>query len=161
MIGEILLIVLSFALIFSGAAGVILPFLPGAPIAWLGLLLFAYATDFVSITITTVLIFFGFTAFTIVLDIVTPLVGAKKYQASRYGVIGSFLGLLGGILLFGPLGIVLGPFLGALSGELLYGKETKEALRSAKGTIIGFLAGSIIKLTLIMVMLGFMIVALF
>lgn len=160
MIKEILLIILSFGIVVSGAVGVIVPFLPGMPIAWLGMLVFGYATGFAAITWKVLLIFLGLTVLTMIFDVLAPLVGAKKYHASRYGIIGSFLGLIFGIMLFGPLGIIVGPFVGAFLGELLKGRAEEEALQSAKGTVIGFLAGSAIKFSLIAVMLGFMIFAL-
>ncbi len=160
-IGEILLIIFSFLLVLGGALGVILPFMPGVPMAWLGMLAFAYATNFAAITWKVLLIFLGFVLLTIVVDIIAPMIGAKKYNASRYGIIGSFLGLILGIMVLGPIGIIVGPFTGTFLGELFDGKESEKALQSAKGTAIGFLAGSAIKLALITVMLGFLIWSLF
>lgn len=161
MLGEILLIVLSFVLVITGGIGVILPFLPGVPFAWLGMLIFAYATQFSVITWKIVLIFFGLTLFTIVLDIVAPFVGAKKFKASRYGIIGSLLGFLIGMFIFGPIGIIIGTFSGALIGEMVWGKQEQEALKSAAGTMIGFLAGGVIKLVIIVIIFGFMLFSLF
>jgi len=159
MVGEILLIIFSFALILSGAAGVLMPFLPGVPLAWLGMLAFAYATDFLFITWKALLIFLGLTLLTLVLDAIAPVLGAKKYKATTSGVVGSILGLFIGVAAFGPVGIILGPFLGTLFGEIYHGRDSEEAVRSAKGTVVGFLAGSAIKLALVLVMLGFMISA--
>lgn len=161
VLGEILLIIFSFLLVLGGALGVILPLLPGVPMAWLGMLIFAYATNFVAITWKALLIFLGFVLLTIAMDIIAPMVGAKKYNASRYGIIGSFAGVILGVVLLGPIGIIIGPFLGTLLGELFNGRESEEALQSAKGTAIGFLAGSAVKLALITVMFGFLIFALF
>lgn len=157
----ITLIILSFVLVFIGLLGVVVPLVPSVTVAWLGMLLFAYATEFSAITLLVVLIFLGLTVLTIILDMVAPLLGAKKYKASKFGVIGSFLGLLLGIILLGPLGIVIGPLVGAFLGELLGGRKPEEAKQSAIGTFIGFLAGSLIKLVLILVLLGFLIAALF
>ncbi len=161
MIGEILLITVSFLLVLGGALGVILPFIPGVPIAWFGMLAFAYATHFTAITWKVLLVFLGFVLLTMAVDIIAPMVGAKKYNASRFGIIGSFLGLIFGIMVLGPIGIIVGPFAGTFLGELFEGRESEQALQSAKGTAIGFLAGSAIKLALITVMLGFLIFALF
>ncbi|OGY63612.1 MAG: hypothetical protein A3I89_00305 [Candidatus Harrisonbacteria bacterium RIFCSPLOWO2_02_FULL_41_11] len=160
-IGDILLIIFSFVLAAVGAVGVIVPFLPGVLFAWLGMLIFAYITEFSVITVTVVLVFLGLMALTAVLDIAAPILGAKKYQASRYGIAGSFIGALLGVVFLGPPGIIIGPFAGAFIGEFVGGKKPEEAVQSAKGTVIGFLAGSAIKLALIAVMLGFMISALF
>jgi len=159
VIGEILLIILAFGLLLSGAVGVLLPLLPGVPIAWLGMLVFGYATGFAEVTWKILLVFLGLTALTFLIDIAAPLIGAKKYHVSRSGMIGSAIGLLFGIFI-GPAGIVIGPFLGALAGELWSGKELEQAAQSAKGAVIGFLAGSAIKLAVILVMLGWLISAL-
>ncbi len=161
MTGEILLIIFSFLLVLTGALGVVLPLLPGVPVAWLGMLAFAYATGFTAITWKVLLIFLGFVLLASALDIIAPMAGAKKYNASRSGIIGSFIGVILGVAFLGPIGIVIGPLLGTFLGELFEGKESEEALQSAKGTAIGFLAGSAVKLALVMVMLGFLISALF
>ncbi|MDO8430271.1 MAG: DUF456 domain-containing protein [bacterium] len=161
MLAEILLISLSFAFILFGAIGVAVPLLPGVPMAWLGLLFFGYATDFSVITLKLILIFFIFTILTMVLDALMPVLGAKKYNASQYGILGSFLGFVIGIMFLGPIGIIVGPFAGVFIGEILSGRTQNEAIRSAKGALIGFLAGSAVKLALILVMLGFLIFALF
>ncbi len=157
----IILIISSFVLVLLGLLGIFLPILPSVTIAWLGFLLFAYATAFTSITLKLVLIFLGLTVLVMILDVIAPMIGAKKYRASKYGIAGSFLGLLLGIMFLGPVGILLGPFAGAFFGEYLSGRKSEEAIQSAKGTLIGFLAGSLVKLALILVMLGFLISALF
>lgn len=140
-----------------GFAGVFLPFLPGAPIAWLGIFLYGYFTGFETISLTTILIFLGLVILTIVLDLIAPTLGAKSYKASRYGIFGSFLGLLVGTFALGPIGIIIGPFAGAFLGELLGKKEPEQALKSSLGTVIGFLAGALIKTIVIFIMFGFLL----
>ena len=161
MFWEILLILTSFLLISIGTVGIFIPLLPGLPMAWLGLLLFAYITYFTVITWKILLIFLILVVATLLLDILAPVVGAKKYNASPYGLVGSVIGLIFGLAVLGPIGIVLGPFLGAVVGEMIFGKELEKAFYSAKGTLIGFLASSAIKLAVILIMLGYMIYALF
>src|SRR3989344_5141207 len=118
MVADILLITLSFILVITGGLGVILPLLPGVPVAWLGLLLFAYVTYFAVITWKALLIFLVLVFVTLILDALAPMVGAKKYNASSYGLAGSVIGLFLGLAIFGPIGIILGPFLGAVAGEI-------------------------------------------
>jgi uncharacterized protein YqgC (DUF456 family) len=151
------LILITSLMILIGLLGIFLPFLPGVPIAWLGIFIYAYFTNFETLPLLTVLIFFLLTLLTIVLDFVAPLIGAKKYQASSQGILGASLGLILGIFVFGPLGIILGPLAGAFFGEILAGKESSQALRSASGTLIGLLVGSLIKILVIMIMAGFFI----
>ncbi len=148
-------------MLLLGLLGIFLPILPSITLAWLGFLLFAYATAFAAITLKLVLVFLGLTVLVMILDVVAPMIGAKKYRASKYGIAGSFFGLILGIMFLGPIGILLGPFAGAFLGEYLGGRKPEEAVQSAKGTIIGFLAGSLVKIALVLVMLGFLIAALF
>ncbi|MDD5547811.1 MAG: DUF456 domain-containing protein [Candidatus Pacebacteria bacterium] len=158
---EILYIIFSFVLVAAAAVGVILPFLPGVPLAWAGMLLFAYTTGFTAISFKAVLIFLGLTVLITILDIVAPILGAKRYKASKYGLLGSFAGTIIGVFMLGPLGIIVGPLLGALMGEYFGGREMGDAWKSAKGAAIGMLIGNVIKLALIMIMAGFMIAAIF
>ena len=119
--------------------------MPGVPLAWFGLFLYAYITDFLTISLSTVLIFLGLTALTLVLDILGPLLGAKRWRATRYGVIGAVLGTVGGVAILGPIGFLVGPLLGAFLGELFAGRESKDALRASIGAAFGILASSIVK----------------
>lgn len=156
------LLVLGLVVTIIGLAGVFLPFVPGVPIVWLGLSLYAYFTGFTTMSLTVVLVFLGLTLLTMFLDLIAPIIGAKTYKASKYGIAGSFIGMLLGIMVFGPIGIILGPFAGAFIGEIWFGrKESQEAFKASLGTVIGFLAGAIIKTVLIFVMLGFFVAAIF
>ena len=158
---EALIILLVFILFAAALAGVFLPFLPGVPLAWFGLLIYALYTDFQSFSLTKLLVFLGLTLFTLIVDIVAPMLGAKRYKASAHGVIGSTVGLLFGTFALGPIGILLGPLIGAFLGELLAGKHQEAAMHSAMGVFVGFVAGSLIKLVIILTMLGFFVASLF
>ena len=160
MVGEILLIILGFGLVLASALAVLVPILPGVQFAWMGILIFAIATNFAFITWKILLIFLALVIFTMVLDFVVPILSAKKYKASRYGAFGSVLGGIFGIFILGPIGVILGPFIGTFLGEILVGKNEKDAAKSAWGTaLLSFFAGTAIKFALIISMLGYMILA--
>lgn len=105
------LIILCSILLIVGLLGVILPVLPGIPLAWLGLFIYAIGTGFERISITTIVIFFIVTVLMLVLDFIAPMVGAKKYRASKIGIFGAFLGFIAGIFVLGFWGLILGPLL--------------------------------------------------
>ncbi len=157
----VLLAILCSVLLIAGLAGIILPVLPGVPLAWLGLFIYAIGTGFDRISITTTVVFSILMVLTLVLDIVAPMLGASKYKASKLGILGSFIGLMAGIIVFGFWGIILGPFIGALLGELAASKQPEQAFNSALGTLSGFLAGSLIKIVVVLTMAGFFIASLF
>ena len=149
-------------LMLVGLVGVFAPILPGIPIAWLGLFIYAIGTGFERISVVTVIVFAALTALIMLLDFLAPILGAKKFQASKLGVLGAFIGMIIGIIFLGFWGVILGPFLGAFFFELLFArKQTKSALKAAFGTFIGYVVGALVKVIFICVMAGFFIASLF
>lgn len=157
---EILIVLLSLFLMGIGLVGIFLPFLPGVPLAWIGLFIYAAFTSFTQISLTAIFVFLGLAAFTIIVDIVAPLLGAKKYNATKYGFFGASLGLLFGFWIFGPFGILLGPLVGALFGEMWAGKNAEKSLNTAFGVLVGLLAGMAIKFAVALAIIVFFIVSL-
>jgi uncharacterized protein YqgC (DUF456 family) len=86
------------------------------------------------------------TAVVTALDYIVPAAGAKKFGASRTGFWGAVFGMLLGLLLLPPLGMILGAFFGAIGGELWAGKQTSQALRAGWGVFLGVIAGMLLKL---------------
>jgi len=81
--------------ILLGLAGSVLPALPGPPLSFIGLLLFALARDFSPpLTSTLIIIMLIVTIAVAVVDYFIPLIGAKKYGASRWGIYGSLGGMI-------------------------------------------------------------------
>jgi len=128
--------------------GCVLPVLPGPPISFVAILLIFGAQGWQAETfgVTTVLVLGGAAVLVTILDFVTPLWGAKKYGASRMGIVGSIAGMIAGAIFFPPFGLILGAFVGALAGELIEGKQGSEATRAAWGVFIGTVIGILLKL---------------
>jgi len=158
---EVVFAIICAVLILIGLVGVIMPYLPGVPVAWLGLFIYAIGTDWERLSVTTIVVFGAITVLALLVDFIAPLLGAKKYKASKWGIIGASIGLFVGIIIFQIWGIILGPLMGALVGELIAGKSTDIAFKSALGTFIGFIFGTLMKVVIVLVMAGFFIVSLF
>ncbi|HEV8601167.1 MAG TPA: DUF456 domain-containing protein [Patescibacteria group bacterium] len=156
-----LLATITFLFLLVGLAGVVLPFLPGVPLAFVGLLIYAWATHFEQISVTAIIVFALITAATFVLDIVGPALGAKSQQASKYGVWGAVLGGFLGVIVMGPLGIIAGTLLGAFTGEMLVSNDSDSALRKAWGAFVGLLIASLIKVIVVVGMMIYFIFILF
>ena len=155
----IVLTVVTSILLLLGFAGVFLPVLPGVPLAWLGLLIYAIGTGFEKISVTATVIFSVLMLLTLAFDLAAPMLGAKKYQASKWGVMGASLGLLVGILTMGFVGTIVGPLLGALVMEFIAKRQPVPAMKAALGTFVGFIAGTLFRTIVVLTMIGFFIVS--
>lgn len=144
------LLIIGFLLLLVGLAGAVLP-LPGPPLSFVGLIVLNYSkyTNFSS----DLLYILGLlTALITVLDYFIPIWGTKKFGGSKWGTIGSGLGLVIGIFL-GPFGMFFGAFIGAFLGEYLHNKNQAIAFKAALGSFLGLIAGIVFKLALCLVML--------
>lgn len=150
------LTIVSIVLMLIGLAGVLLPFLPGVPIAWLGLFIYDYGTDFSVLPEYTSLIFFILMVLSVIMEFALPLMGAKKYKASKQGLIGAAIGLIVGPFIFSIIGVIIGPLIGAVVGEYIAGKE-KQAIPSGIGTFVGFAVSMASRMVLVLVMIGFFV----
>lgn len=142
---DALLIWGGWALLGIGILGCFIPVLPGPPIAYAALLFAYFAGEGASLTTGSLVLAGVMTAVVTALDYIVPALGARKFNCSRIGTAGCFIGTIVG-LFFLPLGVVLGPFLGALIGEFLAQKPLGSALLGATGAVLGYLAGIVLKL---------------
>jgi uncharacterized protein YqgC (DUF456 family) len=149
-----LLLLLGFVCMIVGVFGSFLPVLPGLSSCWVGLLLL-YLTEAVENNYWVLGITLLITIIITVLDYVIPAKGTKKFGGSSYGIWGTNIGLIVGILAPIPFGVIIGPFVGAFVGELIYdSKNHRRALKAATGSLLGFLASSFINFLFCIIFLG-------
>lgn len=142
---DIFLTIVGFLFMLLGIIGSFLPVLPGPITGWVGLLLL-HLTDAVPMNWTALIITLVIAVVVWVVDYFIPAIGTKKFGGSKYGVIGTMLGLLAGILFFPPLGLIIGPFAGAFLGEMIHdSSDSSRALKAAFGSFIGFLSSTFLK----------------
>jgi len=153
-------IVIGSILILLGLAGSILPILPGPPLSFIGLFLLALLKHFSPpLTPILIIILAIVTILVIVMDYIIPLLGAKRYGASKWGVWGSMLGMAIGIF-WSPFAMLVGAFIGAVVVEWFAGKKKREALRAGWGVVMGTLFATILRLGVSGVMIYYFVLAL-
>ena len=116
------LILLGIICTVIGVIGCIFPAIPGPPLSYAALILLQFAKEepvfsksfLVKFAVLTIVVSLG--------DYFFPLLGAKKYGTSKYGIWGAIIGMIAGIIFFPPFGMILGIFIGAIVGELIAGK---------------------------------------
>ncbi|HSD09023.1 DUF456 domain-containing protein [Flavobacterium sp.] len=151
---DFLLLLLGFICVIVGILGSFLPVLPGPSISWVGILLLyftsAVPTNYWILSISAII-----TIILTILDYIIPAKGTKKFGGSSYGIWGTNIGLIIGLLAPIPLGFLIGPFVGAFVGELIYdSKDHQRALKAATGSLFGFLASSFMKFIVCIMYLG-------
>lgn len=152
--------VLAIVLMVVGAAGVVLPALPGVPLMFAGMLVAASIDDFQRIGWVTLTVLGLFTILSFVVDLAASALGAKRVGASARAVWGAVIGTLVG-LFFGIPGLLFGPFVGALVGELTVHGRIDRAGRVGLATWIGLLFGTLVKLAIAFSMVGVFVFAFF
>lgn len=163
---EYLIFLLAVVFIIVGIIGDVVPGLPGVPISYAAMILLHFFTD---ITYTTeALIIYGILCAVItIVDYFVPVWGTKKFGGTKAGVRGSTIGLIVGVVVlpilgivigpFGLIGILAGPFFGAYIGEKMTGVDDQLAWRSAIGSFVGFMAGTLLKVVYSLVV-GFVVI---
>lgn len=146
-------------LILLGLAGTILPAIPGLPLMFAGMLLAAWAGQFLVIGPWTLGLLLVLTLVSVAVDVLATTLGAKRVGASGLAMAGAAIGTLVGGLVFSLPGLIVGPFIGAVAGEMVHGKPWQHASRVGAGTWVGLLVGTALKLALAFAMLGIFVFA--
>lgn len=157
---DTVLIITGSICMISGILGCFLPLLPGPPLGYAALLLLHFTSRY-DFSNRFLIIFAILMVLVSLLDYFIPVYGAKKFHASKYGIWGSVIGLILGISIFPPFGIIFGPVIGALTGELVAGKKTEHAVKAATGAFLGFVTGTGLKLVLCLVMAYYFLITIF
>ncbi len=139
-------VTIGILLLLLGFLGSILPILPRPPLSFIGLLLYALIQNFsppltLSLMIVLLIITIGVT----IIDYLLPLIGAKRYGTSKWGVLGAVGGMIIGTF-FSPFGLIPGAFIGAILMEWFVSRDKRQALKAGWGVMVGTLLGMGLKL---------------
>ncbi|MCL6560368.1 MAG: DUF456 family protein [Firmicutes bacterium] len=137
----------------AGVLGTVLPALPGAPLIWLGMLIYGFFVKFNNLPWTFFLGQGLAVALIFLIDYLAGIWGVKRYGGSKAAIWGSVLGGILGVLVMGPFGLIFGPFIGAVAGELYQKSPLEKAFQVGVGTLIGFLGGTVLKLAVEAIMI--------
>lgn len=138
---------LAVLLFLAGLLLTLLPVFPGTVLVFAGVALFQLWRPEDGPGAVFLLAALGLTVFTLLLDVLLSVAGARKYGASWKGATGALLGGIVGIFLPPPLfWIFIGPVVGAIVGEMIGGRNLRAAGRAGWGTFLGGLLAMAVKL---------------
>ena len=163
---DYILLALGVFLALAGFFGCFVPVIPGPPLSFLSLLMLQF-TRWGNFSTAFMVVMAVLAVAAVVLDYIVPAWGTKKFGGTKAGTRGSTIGLIVGVLVlplfgivlgpFGLIGILGGPFVGAYIGEKMGGTPDNKAWRSAFGSFIGFMAGTLMKIAYTLV-IGYYII---
>ena len=114
------------------------------------MLIYGWFSGWAAYGLTSMLVIGFLVILSVAVDQLASVIGAKKFGASRAGMIGSVVGaIIGFIVGFGVPGLIIGTFLGAMVFEMAFSRRNlRESMASGTGALVGFLAGSLFKFML-------------
>ena len=142
---DVIIIVLGLIVALVGIVGCIIPAVPGPPLNFVSLLLLEIIID-KAFSLEFYLVWGIITTLTILIDYILPIMGAKLYKASRWGIWGSVIGMLIGMIFFPPFGMIIGLLVGAIAGEFIAGKNSFDAFKVGAATFVASIIVILIKL---------------
>jgi uncharacterized protein YqgC (DUF456 family) len=156
---DVALYVLGALSLVAGIAGLVLPVIPGAALLVAGVALLAWAGHLAVLGWGSIALAVVVAVLITAVDFGASVLGARAFGASRWALVGSALGLVVGLFLGLP-GIILGPVVGAVVLEYARNPDFARAARAGVGTFVGFLAGSVLKVSLGFLLVGWVILRL-
>lgn len=138
-------IIVSMIFFVVGIIGTVLPVLPGSILVFAGIITYGFMTGFEGLSTYFFILEFIVLLITFLIDFLATAASTRKFGGSKKASVGAVIGTIAGLIILGPLGIIIGPFLGASAAELLYGTDINQAVRSGFGSLIGILGGTLIK----------------
>lgn len=147
---------------FIGMIGNLIPGIPGTSLIFTaGLIHQLYFGDNGGIGWFWILALVILMAASFLIDYIATLLGAKTLGATWRGMLGALVGLILGIIMFPPFGLILGPFVGAIVFEWAFGREVREASKAGVGAVAGVILGMVGSAICGMAMLGIFLFAAF
>ena len=158
---DILLCVIAVMLALVGIVGSVVPGIAGPPFSFLGVLALMFASSH-PVSMLLFIVALVLCVLITILDYVFPVWGTKKFGGTKAGTRGSTIGLIVGLLVtvlfpVGFMAVLIGPFVGAYIGEINNNVPQNQALRSAFGSFVGFLAGTFTKIVYSVAMLAIIV----
>lgn len=148
------LFIVSLVVMAIGLVSIIVPFLPGTLVIWLGIMIYGLGTNFTVINLQLLMTVSILAIGTIFLDYVMAIWGHRKYHGSLWGICGAVLGGFIGSMFGNFLGFVLGPILGAVLFEILRGRDNIFSIKTERFTIVGYIGGMLVKFSVSIAMIG-------
>jgi uncharacterized protein len=150
---ELLWWLIAIVLMAAGLLGTVLPVFPGTTIILFAAILHRIMLGPAkSIGWTALVTLVLLTLISYALDFLGSYLGARRFGASGWGMLGATVGAIVGIF-FGIIGLFVGPVIGAIAGEFVAGKKMVAAGKAGWGSLLGTIGSMVGKLLIALAMI--------
>lgn len=126
-----------------GFAGLVFPVVPSIIMFWVGFLVFQFAVDgealswmfWVIMIVLTILVLFS--------DFIVNSYFVKRFGGTKKGEYAAIAGVIIGMFVYPPIGIIVVPFILVLIVEGLGSKDMNQAFKASIGSLLAFLSSAI------------------
>ena len=139
------LIIVSFIL---GFVGVIAPVIPSVVMFWVGFLIYHFLVDSDTLTWMFWMVAAVLTLLVFLSDFMANSYFVKKYGGSKRSEVAAIIGVVAGIFISPPFGVIFVPFVFVLALEFITTKDINAAFRAALGSLLAFFASSAFNLVI-------------
>lgn len=151
---SILVWTLIILLFIASFAGFIFPIVPSVLVLWAGFGLYYVG---ISREELSIVFWIGMLLLTVIMFLADFLANSyfvKKYGGSKWGEWTAVIAIIAGSFVIPPFGIIVVPFLAVLAVELIILKNIKQAFLVAYATLVAFLSGTLAKIVIQLIMIG-------
>jgi uncharacterized protein YqgC (DUF456 family) len=159
---EVLLWILIVGLFGLSIAGIFFPILPDTVLLWAGFLVYHFFVAAPGEGLSPSF-WWGMAGLSILLygtDLLANMYFVKKAGGSKWSSLAALAGVLLGIFVFPPFGMLILPFLFVLAVELFFQKQSMEkAVKVALGSLVAFLSSAVVKVLIQIIMIVWFFIA--
>lgn len=149
---------LTTCLMLVGLIGSVVPLLPGPFLLFLAGVIHTLLLPTAGMSWQGIVLLALWLVLAYAVDMAAGALGARWFGASRWGIVGVFVGGVVG-LFFAPLGFIVGPLAGGLIFELIFAKKRMApAVKSTWGTLLGTGAGLVARVVISLLMVATVLV---
>ncbi|WNS79944.1 DUF456 family protein [Domibacillus sp. DTU_2020_1001157_1_SI_ALB_TIR_016] len=141
-------------LFIASFAGFIFPIVPSVLVLWAGFGLYYVGISREELSILFWIGMLVLTALMFLADFLANSYFVKKYGGSKWGEWTAVIALIAGSFIIPPFGILIVPFVAVFAVELIVLKNIKQAFFVAYATLIAFLSGTLAKVVIQLIMIG-------
>ena len=140
---EILWWLIIAASFIIGFAGLIFPVVPAVLMFWVGFLVFHFLVDSDALSWIFWVLAIVLTVLVFVSDIIANSYFVKRYGGTKKGEYAAIIGVIFGMFIYPPFGVIFVPFILVLIVEALGSRDRNQALKASVGSLLAFLSSSI------------------